>query len=65
MIITLAGAVILDLIVGEPPIAIHPVAWMGKFITFLKTGASIWNICRGLFIIRPSPVYPYRNKERK
>jgi adenosylcobinamide-phosphate synthase len=31
LIIMLAGSAALDLIFGEPPLPIHPVAWMGKF----------------------------------
>jgi adenosylcobinamide-phosphate synthase len=30
--IILAGALALDLILGEPPLPLHPVVWMGKFI---------------------------------
>jgi adenosylcobinamide-phosphate synthase len=32
IIIILAAAVVLDLVLGEPPLALHPVVWMGKFI---------------------------------
>jgi len=35
LIIILSGALILDLVLGEPPLPIHPVVWMGKF-------ASLW-----------------------
>ncbi|MBC8255165.1 MAG: cobalamin biosynthesis protein CobD [Ardenticatenia bacterium] len=31
-VITLLGALALDLALGEPPNAFHPVAWMGRFI---------------------------------
>lgn len=31
-VITLLGALVLDLALGEPPNAFHPVAWMGRFI---------------------------------
>lgn len=34
-------AVVFDLLVGEPPLALHPVAWMGKVISFLvRTGKN-------------------------
>jgi adenosylcobinamide-phosphate synthase len=32
--ILLAGALALDLILGEPPLPLHPVVWMGKIIMF-------------------------------
>jgi len=32
MIIVLASALVLDLLLGEPPLALHPVVWMGKLI---------------------------------
>ncbi len=34
----LALAVIIDLALGDPPNALHPVAWMGKVIAFLEKG---------------------------
>lgn len=33
-VITLLGALALDLALGEPPNALHPVAWMGRFIVW-------------------------------
>jgi len=36
IIILLAGALAIDLIFGEPPNPVHPVAWMGQF-------ASLWS----------------------
>jgi adenosylcobinamide-phosphate synthase len=33
-------AVILDLVFGEPPNALHPVFWMGGFISFLLRGSQ-------------------------
>jgi adenosylcobinamide-phosphate synthase len=33
-------AMALDLAVGEPPNAIHPVAWMGQVIAFLSKGGK-------------------------
>jgi len=30
-LLTLAGAILLDRLVGEPPAAIHPVVWIGRF----------------------------------
>lgn len=32
IVITLSGALILDLIMGDPPNSFHPVAWMGRYI---------------------------------
>jgi len=32
VVITLSGALILDLIIGEPANSFHPVAWMGRYI---------------------------------
>jgi len=34
LIIILGGALALDLLLGEPPLLIHPVVWMGKFISW-------------------------------
>ncbi|WP_249164814.1 cobalamin biosynthesis protein [Methanobacterium alkalithermotolerans] len=31
------GAIVLDLTMGELPVNIHPVVWMGKLISYLKT----------------------------
>ncbi len=31
ILIILAGALALDLLLGEPPLALHPVVWMGRF----------------------------------
>lgn len=39
LILILLLAVILDLILGEPPAALHPVVWIGKLIGFLKSKA--------------------------
>jgi adenosylcobinamide-phosphate synthase len=36
--IILAGALALDLILGEPPLPLHPVVWMGKFIMLWEKG---------------------------
>lgn len=36
LIIVLLLAFIIDLVFGEPPVAIHPVVWMGKLISFFK-----------------------------
>ncbi|MFC1970495.1 cobalamin biosynthesis protein [Chloroflexota bacterium] len=38
IILILALALALDLALGDPPNAIHPVAWMGKVISFLEKG---------------------------
>lgn len=41
LIIILSGALILDLILGEPPLPIHPVVWMGKFTSlWAKAGLT-------------------------
>lgn len=37
--VVLALAVALDLAVGEPPAALHPVVWVGRVISFLERGA--------------------------
>jgi len=60
-------ALIIDLVLGEPPNAIHPVAWMGKVSSFLERGhsnqshiaqllhgAGIVMVTLGLFV---APVY--------
>ena len=39
LILVLVTAVLLDLILGEPPAVIHPVVWIGKLISFLKEKA--------------------------
>ncbi|MCL2142518.1 MAG: cobalamin biosynthesis protein [Methanimicrococcus sp.] len=39
LILILEIAVLLDIIFGEPPAAIHPVVWIGKLIAFLKEKA--------------------------
>jgi len=36
LLFVLLLALVLDLLLGEPPRAIHPVVWMGKVISFLK-----------------------------
>jgi adenosylcobinamide-phosphate synthase len=36
-------AVVLDLALGEPPGAIHPVVWMGKVVSLLTKGADRWS----------------------
>ena len=40
IILILALAIALDLALGDPPNAIHPVAWMGKAISFLERGGN-------------------------
>lgn len=57
IIIMLAIAIALDAAVGEPPNAIHPVAWMGKVISLLEragpkkshSGQFIYGIIMTLF----------------
>jgi adenosylcobinamide-phosphate synthase len=39
LILVLIIAVLLDIVLGEPPAAIHPVVWIGKLIGFLKEKA--------------------------
>jgi adenosylcobinamide-phosphate synthase len=39
LILILGIAVLLDLLLGEPPAAIHPVVWIGKLTAFLKEKA--------------------------
>jgi adenosylcobinamide-phosphate synthase len=39
MIFILVPAIALDLLLGDPPNFIHPVAWMGKIISWLERGA--------------------------
>ena len=34
--ILLLAALAIDLVLGEPPLKLHPVAWMGNFIKFLR-----------------------------
>jgi adenosylcobinamide-phosphate synthase len=38
MIWMTALAVAIDLALGDPPDAFHPVAWMGRVIAFLEKG---------------------------
>ena len=40
IILILSFAVALDLALGDPPNAIHPVAWMGKVVSFLEKGGN-------------------------
>jgi adenosylcobinamide-phosphate synthase len=40
IVLILALAIILDLVIGEPPAVIHPVIWMGKVIAFLIKGGK-------------------------
>ena len=35
VVITLSGALIMDLTLGDPPNFLHPVAWMGRYIDFV------------------------------
>ncbi|MCK4274246.1 MAG: cobalamin biosynthesis protein [Dehalococcoidales bacterium] len=43
IILIIALAVAIDLALGDPPNAIHPVAWMGKVISFLEKGGQKLN----------------------
>jgi len=38
-LVVLAGALALDVVVGEPPNALHPVVWMGRFYRALRRRA--------------------------
>ena len=40
VLIILAGTLAIDLILGEPPLALHPVAWMGKLTCLWGKGGS-------------------------
>jgi adenosylcobinamide-phosphate synthase len=40
IILMLAIAIAIDLTLGDPPDAVHPVAWMGKVIAFLEKGGK-------------------------
>ncbi len=40
ILIILSLALAIDLVLGEPPRAIHPVVWMGKVIAFLERGGA-------------------------
>jgi len=40
ILIILSLALAIDLVLGEPPRAIHPVVWMGKVIAFLERGGT-------------------------
>ena len=33
-------AVAFDLLIGEPPVSIHPVVWIGRLISFLRARAG-------------------------
>ena len=50
----LALAFFIDLILGDPPDIIHPVAWMGKVISFLEKGGRklhpVWQFIYGTII---------------
>jgi adenosylcobinamide-phosphate synthase len=41
-VLILAIALVLDLLAGEPPRAIHPVVWMGKVIAFFERWGAGW-----------------------
>jgi adenosylcobinamide-phosphate synthase len=50
IILILALAIVLDLALGDPPNAVHPVAWMGRVISFLERGSRAH---------RPLPLFLY------
>jgi adenosylcobinamide-phosphate synthase len=41
IIMILALAIALDLALGDPPNALHPVAWMGKVLSFMERGSKV------------------------
>jgi adenosylcobinamide-phosphate synthase len=56
LILILEIAVLLDIILGEPPAALHPVVWIGKLIAFLKEKApaahrKIYGVFMALIVI--------------
>ena len=54
-ILVLGIAVLLDLVLGEPPTAIHPVAWMGTLINSFRRAAPkqgwLWPLAAGLLLM--------------
>jgi len=42
-VLTLLGAVFLDLLFGEPPGPLHPVVWMGHWLDFIPEVHKILN----------------------
>jgi len=59
ILLILALAVVIDLVVGELPRAMHPVAWLGKLTAFLVRGATghsprvqfVWGMVISLFLV--------------
>jgi adenosylcobinamide-phosphate synthase len=54
-VLVIGIAVLLDLVFGEPPTVIHPVAWMGSAITFVYQRATrqgrLWPFLTGLLMM--------------
>lgn len=54
-ILILGIAVLLDLSLGEPPTVVHPVAWMGSVISFVRKRAPkqgrLWPFMTGLLLM--------------
>ena len=54
IILILALAIALDLALGEPRDAIHPVAWMGRVISLLEKGTKgrqpVWHFLYGMMM---------------
>lgn len=54
-ILVLVTAVLLDLALGEPPTAVHPVAWMGSAISFVQKRAPkqgrLWPFVAGFLLM--------------
>lgn len=54
-ILVLLTAVLLDLCLGEPPTIVHPVAWMGSLIAFVRQRAStrgrFWPFLTGVLLM--------------
>ena len=39
---TLALAIVIELVIGDPPDAFHPVAWVGRVISFFER-FGVWS----------------------
>lgn len=56
LILVLILAVLLDLVLGEPPATVHPVVWIGRLIGFLKerapkTGRKLYGVLMALTVM--------------
>ena len=67
LILVLVSATALDLALGDPPDALHPVAWMGRLISYLErsglkpgpAGQFIYGVLMTLFIVALFTVSTY------